>query len=392
VQHDDDDIGNKKKKRSNPACITGRDEARLLDFLQHLSANYGKNPGTTSSGTTTTKTGYDNTGKRAIPRRDYASKLQGKALTLVGGGFHKAAAVGGRPNKPNQTTTSRRWNPFPRKRAAAPPPPVSPERGRPPSQRPRTDDQDDKKRSNNTNQATNDKEWIQNDTNDTADSTATTTMTTTTNPSLHSSNDATSSVNNNGDPKKMVPLFLNQLQGQFNAYATRLLLRRGGKNNNNNNNNTGAGQCQPFTLHRPAVCRVEWVGARIRIRACPSHRSYVGRHGIVIAVTQGTWCVVFLSSSMPPSKDDDGDDNNDPWTLTQSQFVSSSSKKNTLWKPKYVPKRGTVVSVLLPIPHSATQQQQQQQQMLATTRENNDTFASRRNPPCVAVTLDLDGT
>mmetsp|Transcript_3719 Transcript_3719/g.7831 ORF Transcript_3719/g.7831 Transcript_3719/m.7831 type:complete len:324 (-) Transcript_3719:504-1475(-) len=300
--------GRKKKKISDPNA-SAQSEYALIDFLHQLSANYGKGQDANGGSSSSPSFGaYLMTGKRAVTRSEFAEKLQGRALTLVGGGFSKNTAVSSASAIANKNRASDRWNLRGRKRKRM-----------------------SASNSNNNTLLVNSSSVMDTDKNDVA-------------KALERTETATDQME-----------FLNHINTLWNEYASKILLLKpyfGGKEDE-------VTKASIPQLDRSMAHRVEWVGAKIRVESCQAYPSYVGRMGIVLAITRNTWCIIFCTDQeLATLKEDKTTQNRD-------------GHATKVLKAKYLPKQGSSLSALV------------------NTSNSEDSTKSSAH---IAITLNLEST
>lgn len=260
--------GKPLKHASNPnAILAGRKEAALAEFLEHASQYNFQ-----ISKRSRHKKRHNHVGNRPLSKSEYLQYLKGRALTLVGGGFHASEAKVQSKSKKSNYANSSKWTGS-RKR-----------------QRPSQDGAQTK---------------------------------------------SATSIPNTVE-------FLKHINQLWNDYARSVLLRPNATTSTDNS----------WQLVHSAIAQLEWVGACVRIEHCPAYRHLTGRSGIVVAVTQCTWCIKFAGKEEIMMKDEGlttGHATSGRGETLMNEKLRSSGSKT---KPCHIPKSNTQVSVLLPLPQT----------------------------------------
>lgn len=151
--------------------------------------------------------------------------------------------------------------------------------------------------------------------------------------------------------------FLQQLNGRWNVYMLEML----GLNSKFTAKIEASILKSRLTAARSSM---ELAGAHIQIKECTQKRDLVGTFGVVVGETNNTWCIAIRSRprarrrrrKVATSGSNDGDNLKPETKDSSNSKLSESSLTETATDVVTVPKRGSSLDVILPLPSQETKE------------------------------------
>ena len=171
--------------------------------------------------------------------------------------------------------------------------------------------------------------------------------------------------------------FLQQLNGLWNEYIHKLFYLQppatSAVTDSSTSNNNSSSLYQALTrktsfwarvTHYISYEKAQLVGAKVRIKACRQHPHLQRKEGFLVSITKNTW-VVMMQISITMNNNNSSSNKkrqkleshqNDPLVRVSetdnSDAKEGKSQDQRVWKNTIVPKRGSTLSLLIPIPSS----------------------------------------
>ena len=364
VDDNDNDDVNKRSNQHHPSQYMSMkssvpkslQEVSLVAFLHTVSCDYHRNGNNRSRSTTGFGGGVSNNdaknnGSRPLGKNDIEGRIRQRAVTLIGGGINSSIIP---TNKTFQERTSLSSNNNKKRRQRSweeIKPILLKNKMNMKKNNQNNDSNDVISFLQALNVAWNEYIWkvISNP------------------PSSSNKKPKNDNTKNNNDEAQLQNLdipSLKQIEYQFIALTR--INKNNNKINNNSNNNNGSTNNNSSTNnnYRP----IELIGSHVRIESCNSHRSWIGRFGILIGETTNTYRISGYSSTTKRGRRKKTKTKRTKREHTkESSDVISSSTTNTsdVVKEEHednydeleiflLPKRGSSMVLIVPVPSDTT--------------------------------------